>query len=182
MALVQPPPPELTENRQGHYAGAASRLVAFGVDIGVIWGLFSLGAYAVSLAVQLIVGHSITLSKHQIATLIVLVAWGFIYFAYQWALGGKTIGMALLGLQVVQSDGSPIDGREAVIRTLALPLSFIVFCLGLLGILTNRERRAWHDRIAGTAVVYAWDARAARLRWLAQRGPTDNQHPPTPSR
>ena len=31
------------------------------------------------------------------------------------------------------------------------------------------ERRAWHDLLAGTAVVYAWDARAARLRWLADR-------------
>ena len=28
---------------------------------------------------------------------------------------------------------------------------------------------ALHDRIARTAVVYSWDARAARLRWLARQ-------------
>ena len=32
----------------------------------------------------------------------------------------------------------------------------------------QRERRALHDLIAGTAVIYEWDARAARLRFLAR--------------
>jgi hypothetical protein len=48
------------------------------------------------------------------------------------------------------------------------PLSFLLFGLGFLGILVQRERRALHDLIAGTAVVYSWDARAARLRFLAR--------------
>jgi uncharacterized RDD family membrane protein YckC len=97
------------------------------------------------------------------------VIWEFVYFAYQWALSGKTIGMAVLGIRVVRADGSPIGWRQAVVRTVTLPLSFLVFGLGFLGILTNRNRYAWHDRLAGTAVVYSWDARAARLRWLARQ-------------
>jgi hypothetical protein len=48
------------------------------------------------------------------------------------------------------------------------PLSFLLFGLGFLGILIQRERRALHDLIAGTAVVCAWDARAARLRFLTR--------------
>ena len=36
----------------------------------------------------------------------------------------------------------------------------------------QREHRALHDLIAGTAVVYAWDARAARLRFLAREAGT----------
>jgi hypothetical protein len=48
------------------------------------------------------------------------------------------------------------------------PLSFLLFGLGFLGILVQREHRALHDLIAGTAVVYSWDARAARLRFLAR--------------
>jgi uncharacterized RDD family membrane protein YckC len=62
--------------------------------------------------------------------------------------------------------------KNAVVRTLAFPLSIIILGLGFLGILTGRERRALHDRIAGTSVVYAWDARAARLRWLARKDVT----------
>jgi hypothetical protein len=32
----------------------------------------------------------------------------------------------------------------------------------------QREHRAWHDFIAGSVVIYAWDAKAARLRFLAR--------------
>jgi len=128
------------------------------------------GAVAlVSFAVHLISGRTFDLSKHPVISITTLVIWYFVYFAYQWAVAGRTIGMAVLGIRVVRHDGGPINGRSAVIRTLLLPVSIAVFFLGFLGILTNRERRAWHDRGAGTAVVYAWDARAARLRWLADR-------------
>ncbi len=169
MTVVTPPPAALTEGRQGHYAGAVSRLVAFAIDIGAIWGLYVLGAGAVSLASQLVSGESLTLSSHQVVGGIVLVVWGFVYFAYQWTLNGKTIGMALFGLQVVQKDGSPVTGREAMLRTALLPFSFAFFGIGFLMVLVQRERRALHDLVARTAVIYAWDARAARLRWLARK-------------
>ncbi len=159
----------LVEGRQGHYAGGVTRLVAFAADIGASWGLFTLGAAAVTFSVQLVTGQHFAISDYQIGSLVVLAVWEFVYFAYQWTLGGRTIGMALLGIQVVKTDGSSIGAREAVIRTLALPLSFLIFGLGFLGILTQRDRHALHDRLARTAVVYSWDARAARLRWLARR-------------
>lgn len=173
MTLVAPPPIELNEGRQGHYAGAASRLVAFAIDILAIWVLYLLFAAGLSLASQLVSGNSFTLAHHQLAGFIVLIVWGFVYFTYQWALNGKTIGMAIFGLQVVRVDGSHVNGRRAALRTVVLPFSFIFFGLGLLGILVQRNRRALHDLVAGTTVVYSWDARAARFRWLArQEGPT----------
>ena len=157
--------------RQGHYAGAVSRLVAFAADVGASWGLFTLGAAALSFSIQLVSGTKFSLTNYQIASLVAAVVWEFIYFAYQWSLSGKTIGMAVLGIRVVRTDGSPIGPRQAVIRTLTLPLSFLILGLGFLGILTSRNRHALHDRLAGTAVVYSWDARAARLRWLAKQDP-----------
>jgi uncharacterized RDD family membrane protein YckC len=166
------PVAEPIEGRQGHYAGAVSRLVAFAADVGASWGLFTLGAAALTFTVQLVSGAKFSLSNYQIASLVSAVVWEFVYFAYQWTLSGKTIGMALLGIRVVKTDGAAIGARQAVIRTLTLPLSFLVFGLGFLGILTNRDRHAWHDRLAGTSVVYSWDARAARLRWLARQDPT----------
>jgi uncharacterized RDD family membrane protein YckC len=158
--------------RQGNYAGAVSRLVAFGADVGASWGLFTLGAAALAFTIQLASGTKFSLANYQIASLVSAVVWEFLYFAYQWTLSGKTIGMAILGIRVVKVDGTAIGARQAVIRTVTLPLSIIVFGLGFLGILTNRRRYAWHDRFAGTAVVYSWDARAARLRWLARQDPT----------
>ena len=40
--------------------------------------------------------------------------------------------------------------------------------LGFVGILLGNRRRALHDVIAGTTVIYSWDARAARLRFLSR--------------
>ena len=54
-------------------------------------------------------------------------------------------------------------------RSLTFPLGFLTLGLGFLGILVQREHRALYDLIAGTAVVYAWDAQAARLRFLARQ-------------
>lgn len=167
--IAAAPPVQLTVERQGQYAGAVSRMVAFAADVGASWGLYVGAVALVSFAVNLITGHTFDLAKHEVIAVTTIVVWEFAYFAYQWAVAGRTIGMAVFGIRVVSADGGPINGRAAVVRTVALPLSIVVFFLGFLGILTNRERRGWHDHFAGTAVVYAWDARAARLRWLADR-------------
>jgi uncharacterized RDD family membrane protein YckC len=162
-------PDEPVQGRQGHYAGAVTRLVAFGADVGASWGLFTVGAAALTFSIELVTGAKFSLTDHQLASLVALAMWEFLYFAYQWSLGGKTIGMAVLGIRVVRTDGMPIGPRQAVVRTLTLPLSFLLLGLGFIGILLNRDRHALHDRLAGTVVVYSWDARAARLRWLARQ-------------
>lgn len=165
---VTAPAPEMTVGRQGHYAGAVSRLVAFAADVGASWGLYTLGIALFDTSFKLVVGRSYNLTNHQVLALTLLSAWEILYFSYQWAVSGKTLGMALFGLQVVTAQGGPIGMRQAVVRTLALAVSLAIFPFGFLGIVFQRERRAIDDLVAGTAVVYCWDARAARLRWIAR--------------
>ncbi len=167
-------PPQLVPfdpviGRQGHYAGAVSRLAAFAADVGISWGLFSLAAAILTFTVQLVSNRHFSLAEHPLLSLIIAVIWEFLYFSYQWSLSGRTLGMAILGIRIVRADGQNVALRQAVIRTIALPLSFLMLGLGFIGVLTNRNRYALHDRLSGTAVVYSWDARAARLRWLAKR-------------
>ena len=157
--------------RLGDYAGAVTRLGAFAADVGASWGLLTLGVAGLTFAVDLVTRTQVNLAGRQILAAAAVIVWEFVYFAYQWSLGGRTVGMALLGIRVVSTDGGPITPRQAVIRTLVLPVSFLLFGLGLIGILLGKDRRALHDRLAGTVVVYSWDARAARLRWLAKREP-----------
>ena len=157
--------------RQGNFAGSVTRLVAFAVDAAASWGIFTVGLGSINFAVNLVTGHQFKFQNWKWLALAALIVWEFAYFAYQWSLGGKTIGMALLGIRVVACDGDPITPRHAVIRTVALPLSFLFFGLGFIGILLNKDRHALHDRLAKTVVVYSWDARAARLRWLAKQEP-----------
>ncbi|HXZ62902.1 MAG TPA: RDD family protein [Acidimicrobiales bacterium] len=168
MTTVPVPSAELTIGRQGHYAGAVSRLVAFAADVGVSWGVYTLGVVLISDAIKLVTGQTYNLSKHPLLAGITWLVWEFVYFAYQWAVSGKTLGMAIFGLQVVTRQGEPIGVRRAALRTIGLGITLLTLGIGFLGIVFQRERRALDDLIAGTAVVYDWDARAARLRWMAR--------------
>ena len=161
-------PAVIRESLQGKYAGFASRFTAFAVDVGVSLGVFLLALAAISFAAKVLTGKDITWNKGDIWVILAYVAWAFGYFAYSWAARGRTAGMALVGVRVTGDDGTEATGRQAVVRTLALPLSFLLLGLGFAGILLGDRRRALHDVIAGTAVIYSWDARAARLRFLSR--------------
>jgi uncharacterized RDD family membrane protein YckC len=131
-----------------------------------------------------VTGKSTNFNRSDIWVVIAYAAWAFIYFAYWWGLNGKTPGGSLFGVQVLTDDGRDVTGRRAIGRTLAFPLSFLILCLGFLGILLGDRRRALHDVIAGTVVVYSWDARAARLRFLSRSRysapPAAPEPPPAP--
>jgi uncharacterized RDD family membrane protein YckC len=156
------------ESLQGKYAGFASRFAAFAVDVGVSVGVFMLALAAISFAALVLTGKDITWHKGDIWVVIAYTVWAFVYFAHSWAASGRTVGMAAFGVRVVRDDGTEVSGRRAVVRTLAFPLSFLFLGLGFAGILLGDRRRALHDVIAGTAVIYSWDARAARLRFLSK--------------
>ena len=158
--------------RQGTYAGPVSRLCALVLDVVIAWySLIFLGA-GITFAVRVTTNRTVSISHLRITTAIAVVIWFAFYFTYQWALSGKTLGMAILGLRVVSFDGGPLTKRAALLRTIALPISILT--LGSFGIVFTRRHRGLHDAIARTCVVYDWDARAARLRWLATRN-TENQ-------
>ena len=153
---------------QGHYAGAVSRFVAYAIDLLVSSAVFTLALAAFSYVVKIVTGKQVPWNRQDILVIGLYVAWQFFDCGYSWAVSGRTFGMAVLGVRVVRADGAAAEPRRGVVRALVFPLSFLLFGLGFLGILVQRERRALHDLIAGTAVVYAWDARAARLRFLAR--------------
>ena len=166
MTAAQDPARSVTA--QGQYAGAVSRFLAYAIDLVVSSGVFALALAGISYAVHVVTGKQISWSRQDIVVTVIFVAWEFFYFGYSWAASGRTFGMAVLGVRVVRADGQAIDPWRGVVRALVFPLSFLLFGLGFLGILVQRERRALHDLIAGTAVIYGWDARAARLRFLAR--------------
>jgi len=171
---VTAPPvaPERDVGLQGTYAGFVTRFAGFLIDIVTIAVLFTLGAHVIDYLVSALRGPSFSLATDapRLSGL-VLVIWAFVYCAYPLAVSGRTLGMAVVGLRATRRDGTELGGWHAVIRVLAFPLSFLLFGFGFLLILLKRDRRALHDLIADSAVVYSWNARAARLRFLGKGTP-----------
>ena len=166
--MPAPPPAVARESLQGRYAGFASRFAAFVVDLVVLTGIFVLVLAAINFAASIATGKDIAYNRGSLWVVIAYLVWGFVYFAHFWGLNGRTAGMALFGIQVLTGEGGDVSGRRGIGRMLAFPLSFLILGLGFLGILLGDQRRALHDVIAGTVVIYSWDARAARLRFLSR--------------
>lgn len=154
---------------QGHYAGSVSRLTAYAIDLALTIAMFYVVLAVISFCVQVVTGHPVQWNKANLVVAIVFAAWHLFYMGYSWAASGRTFGMAVLGICVVRANGTTLDSRHAFLRALVFPLSFLTLGLGFLGILVQHEHRALQDLIANTAVIYAWDARAARLRFLARQ-------------
>ncbi len=161
--------PDRDLNLQGHYAGFVTRSTALVIDIVAIVLISDIIGAAVQFVVSTLLGHQFHLTELPILPWLGFTIWAVLYCTYPVATVGKTLGMALTGLRVVRPDGSRVGARGAILRFVALPLSFITLGFGFLLILLRRDHRALQDLIGGTAVVYGWDARAARLRFLAGR-------------
>lgn len=147
----------------GHYAGAVSRALAHAADGALGIGSFVLGSSMLVWLIREVMGIEVESNRSGPIWLALAVVWLFLYHWVGLATFGKTPGKLLLGLRVVHRDGSILKGGRAAIRVITLPLSYAVFGLGFSGILLGRERRALHDVLAGSAVVYEWGGRAAEL-------------------
>jgi uncharacterized RDD family membrane protein YckC len=150
--------PERTDRpapeRFGSYAGPATRLVAWIIDLFVSHALFALLTLTVIIVWDLLTGETLHVQVPAAVGAPADLVWLFLYYFVSWATVGKTPGMTLIGLRVVRRDGSKLGAGKAAIRTLVFPLSFIFFGLGLVGIVLGREHRALHDVAADTIVVY----------------------------
>jgi uncharacterized RDD family membrane protein YckC len=163
------PDREVDTGLEGHYAGIVTRFVAFVIDVVLIALAFTIGGHVVEYVLSAVLHRDVRFSESALFPDIALAVWAFIYFVYPLAVAGRTCGMSAVGVRVVDADGQNLSARKAIVRTLALPLSFLLLGFGFALIVVRGDRRALHDLIGGTAVVYAWDARAARLRFLAKQ-------------
>jgi uncharacterized RDD family membrane protein YckC len=81
------------------------------------------------------------------------LAVGLTYYCFFWVRYGATPGKMALGLKVVNPDGGPISAGQAVGRYFSLILSGLILCIGFMMAGWDDQKRALHDRIAGTRVI-----------------------------
>ena len=75
------------------------------------------------------------------------------YFCVFTMLGGQTVGKMATGIRVVTDNDQEVEPARAVQRTLAALASFATVGIGFAPVLFAGDRRALHDRVAGTRVV-----------------------------
>ncbi|MFA7242175.1 MAG: RDD family protein [Sulfuricellaceae bacterium] len=76
------------------------------------------------------------------------------YFIGLWLRGGQTLPMKTWHLRLINVSGGKIGAQQAVLRYLLALVGIFVFGFGIIWALFDRDRQFWHDRMAGTRIVF----------------------------
>jgi uncharacterized RDD family membrane protein YckC len=156
------PPPHL----RGRAAGFVSRLLAFMIDVILIsiliratgWILDDIrmvtGTYFYLPALTSLADSTTPIQVTVIGGLLISAA----YFLFFWTVAGVTPGKGLMGLRTVTRDGRRLSLMRSAVRLFGYLVSLLLYGLGYGWIAIDNWREGWHDKIARTAVIYAWHA------------------------
>ena len=79
-----------------------------------------------------------------------------IYFIAMTLSYGATVGKMAMKIKVVSVDGDSLSFRQILMRELVgRYLSLTLLCIGYFMMIPDSQKRALHDRIADTRVIYA---------------------------
>jgi len=132
------------------FAGIVSRTVAYVVDALTVSIVSAGTATGMSLIASVVGSDARDLARTLTAAyLVALPAVFALYCTVFWGLTGRTPGMALAGVRVVNRS----RGRVRWIAALARGILLAYFPIGSLWMLVDRRHRAIHDLIARTLVI-----------------------------
>ena len=124
-------------HRNVEYAGFWTRLVANVID-----------------DVTLLVAFAILLFFTSLVSFMVILLLVVLVFALYKHMKCKTLGRRLMGIKVVTRTGQDVGfWRGAYRETIGKVVSGLVLYLGFLWVAFDKEKRSWHDMMAGTYVV-----------------------------
>jgi uncharacterized RDD family membrane protein YckC len=159
MAMTSDQHPHMT--RLGQYAGFATRLVARIIDRLIVAGTISIIAAVTNIVLEALGLDELLGLQGQVSLIMpvfVAVITLLIPITYDigfWLLAGQTPGKRVMGLRIVRTDGQRLTLGNCVLRVFGYWISAILF-LGYLWVLVDNRRQGFHDKIAGTFVVYTW--------------------------
>lgn len=141
---------------QGRRAGLISRFLADAIDLMVVLASLVAIYFAVAGIRFLIRPRAFTwpeLSALNLGTLgwILLI----VYLTIGWANTGRTFGKTVLGLRVVEADGTRIPFWRALVRAIL----YAAFPIGLFWCVISRRNASLQDLVVRSTVVYDWEPR-----------------------
>ncbi|QEN16698.1 RDD family protein [Mycolicibacterium sp. ELW1] len=142
-------------------AGIVSRGLAALVDMVVV--LVTMGALYLGLALTMLIVNPAAFrfpAPNLIFSTTVTLAVSVLYLTGGWTLSGRTAGMVVLGVRVLDRRGKPLRVAVAALRAVAC----VLFPVGLLWVAVDRQRRSAQDVVLGSRVIYDRPAPGAPVR------------------
>ena len=182
-----------TSSLQGQYAGIVTRGIAVIIDLAIIavsllaftWGyntvldFVGIPTKCTTADDMGIIFYGICLGASGLQWA-VTIFFAPVYYIFFWTLGGQTPGKALMGVRVVRLDGKPMTVGRSVRRFIGYGVCALSLGLGFAWAIIDDRRQGWDDKLAGTCVLYSWQARQNDVRLAKIRNRLSRQAPTPP--
>ena len=145
---------ETVDDRTVHYAGFWIRFVAVFIDrviVGIANGILLLVVFRANYF-----DYIDPNAAAEIDPTLTLLAFAvdMAYTVFMWTRYGATLGKMAVGVIIVREDFGRITVGQAFGRYFAQILSGAIFLLGFIWAGFDRRKQSWHDKLAGTYVIY----------------------------
>lgn len=128
------------------------RLASMFYEILLLLGVLSVTFILPHILLGVLAQRSVMPAIVQLHFFLVLMA----YFCWFWLHGGQTLAMRTWKVRIVSAIGqTPLSKQQAVVRYIAAWPSILLFGLGIIWMLFDRDRQFLHDRLAGTEITWA---------------------------
>jgi len=128
------------------HASLTRRLLAIIYDLLLLLGvLFTVSGCAVAINR----GEAVTHPLYYLA----LIATTFVFYGWFWTHGGQTLGMRTWKIQIVNDEGHDLSWKQAAVRFAAAFIALLPAGIGLIWMLFDSKRLAWHDKLSATRLI-----------------------------
>ena len=129
------------------------RLAALFYDLLVLIAIWMVAAALVLLAFRGEVDVADQPAIYHFTLQGVLLTLSAFYFVISWSRGGQTIGMRAWKVRIVDVEGRSPSVPQSL-RRFGLALVSLIAGFGFIWCLFDADRRAWHDVVAKTKMVF----------------------------
>ena len=143
-------------NKKVTVVGFGPRLLAALIDGAMVGFLSFMLAFLIGLVAIFtnMINTGQGSSALELLTVLSLLIFSIIYYIGFWSSDGQTMGNTVVGLKVVRTDGSRLSAGRALLRYIGYIINAILFSIGFMWAAFDSKRQGWHDKLAGTLVVY----------------------------
>jgi uncharacterized RDD family membrane protein YckC len=113
--------------------------------------LFSVFFFATFILISLIANGEIESGNPLYTVYLIILA--YLYFCWHWVKGRQTLGMNCWSIFVVTDSNASLNWKQASFRYFASLLSLLIFGLGFIWALFDKEKITLHDRLSKTKLI-----------------------------
>jgi len=130
-------------------AGPVPRALAYAIDASIRWGVY--------LVVLMVLTTTLSSVAGPLMLLLIFVGEWFYPVLFEMFWSGQTLGKRVVGLRVVNDDGTPVTWASSMLRNLLLSADMVpgTYLAGLVSSLVSTGHRRLGDLAAGTLVIHA---------------------------